>query len=143
MTVERWIRLLAGSFVLISLSSGPLGQRQLVVVHRICGRQPVSIGNYPLVPDGGSGQVGRSEKALTSVPGCRAQPSTCNLESGIWNPYRIYAARFSSFAPAGSGSRSVSELIFFSLSIKKISMIVPSCNTVLTVIFFFVTSTTK
>ena len=45
---------------------GPLGQRQLAVVHRICGRQLVSIGNYPMVLDGGHPrQIRRSKAAVT------------------------------------------------------------------------------
>jgi hypothetical protein len=143
---------------------GPLGQRQLAVVHRVCGRQPVSIGTYPLVPDGGHPrQVRCSEKVLAPflarLPHDRLLVAACRLAGrdlqlgtrkrqkqfgqNRTGKHFIYAARFRSFERAGSDFRSVSELMSFSLSIKKISRTVPSCITVLTVIFFSVTLTTK
>jgi hypothetical protein len=106
----------------------------LALVHRVCGRQPVSIGTDPLVPDGGHPrQIGRGEKTLTAflnefhhdkLQASRFQVSTCNLEPVTCNVQAgeefIYAACFSSFVLAGSGCRSASELIFFSLSITDI-----------------------
>ena len=53
MTVERYLRLIAGFFVMVSVALGLLGASRLVSVHRLCRTEPVSIGIHQLVPDDG------------------------------------------------------------------------------------------
>jgi hypothetical protein len=49
MTNERYLRMIAGFFVMASVA-GLLGESQLVSVHRLRGAEPVSIGIHQLVP---------------------------------------------------------------------------------------------
>ena len=51
MNVDRYLRMIAGAFVLLSLALGLLGEPVLVSVHRVRRTQPVSIGLYELVSD--------------------------------------------------------------------------------------------
>ena len=50
MNVERYIRLIAGAFVMLSLALGLLRESVLVFVHRFRRAQSISIGVYQLVP---------------------------------------------------------------------------------------------
>ena len=52
MTLERYIRLIAGTFVLASLASGDLGQPVLVLVHGLRARKSVSVRAHQVVPHG-------------------------------------------------------------------------------------------
>ena len=125
MSLERWIRLIAGVVYSDQPGPGQMGESELALVHRVRGGKPVSVVADPLVPDGRhTGQTGRGEKTVTD---------------------RIYSppAQAAGFEPAGSDYFSISELASFSLSMKKASKMVPSCITVLTVTFLSVTSTTK
>ena len=51
MTVERYLRLIAGFFVMASVALGYWVQSRLVSVHRLRRAEPVSIGIHQLVPD--------------------------------------------------------------------------------------------
>ena len=51
MNVDRYLRMIAGAFVLLSLALGLLGESVLVSVHRVRRTQPVSISFHQLVSD--------------------------------------------------------------------------------------------
>ena len=51
MTVERALRLIAGSFILLSLALGTLRKPVLVPFHGFCWPESVSIRTHELVPD--------------------------------------------------------------------------------------------
>ncbi len=51
MKLERYIRIIAGTFILASLAWN-LGESQLVLVHRFRRRQSLAIRLHQVVPDG-------------------------------------------------------------------------------------------
>ncbi len=60
MTVERYLRLIAGFFVAAVGRPWLLGPPGLVPVHSFCGREPVPVGLHKLVPhDDHPAQAGR------------------------------------------------------------------------------------
>jgi len=50
MTIERYLRLIAGAFILVFAGTWTLGEPVLVSLHRLCGFEPVSVSIYQLVP---------------------------------------------------------------------------------------------
>ena len=70
MTIERYLRLIAGFFVMLSVALGYWVHPALVSVHGLCGAESVSIGIHQLVPDDDvSAQAGRSALSERIVPG--------------------------------------------------------------------------
>ena len=53
MTVDRYLRLIAGAFVVISVALGLLGESVLVFIRGFCRFEFISIGIQQLVPDDG------------------------------------------------------------------------------------------
>ena len=75
MTVERYLRLIAGAFVAALARFGILGEPVLVPVHGLRGLEPVPVGLYELVSDDGDpSQSGR--KGIILVDGKKRRPRT-------------------------------------------------------------------
>ena len=51
MSIERYLRLIAGFFVMLSVALGYWVNPELVSVHRLRGPEPVPVGIHQLVPD--------------------------------------------------------------------------------------------
>ena len=68
MTIDRYLRMIAGAFVLLTPRARLLGEPVLVSVHRVRRTQPVSIGLHELVSDDDhSSEVGRPQQLTSRI----------------------------------------------------------------------------